>query len=129
MMHPLPSALRLSTPTPQSKQPRPPFGLRGWSTEAHATAVQLDARHGDLQSVSSIVAQIPRATSLPPRTPIVLLGLAVRAPGVWGRLLGAGTVRVTRASRCTALLARGYVDVGGGLDEVTASDLAWGWSP
>jgi hypothetical protein len=129
MMHPLPSALRLSTPTPQSKHPRPPFGLRGWSTEGHATAVLLDARQGDLQSVSSVVAQVPRATTLPPRTPIVLLGNAVRATGVWRRLLGAGTVHVTRASRCTALVARGYVDVGGGIDEVTASDLAWGWSP
>jgi|HubBroStandDraft_1064217.scaffolds.fasta_scaffold63728_2 hypothetical protein len=128
-MHPRPSALRLSTPAPQSKQPRPPFGLREWSTEGHAAALLLDARHGDLQSVASVVAQVPRASTLPSGTPIVLLGTAVRAAGGWRHLFGGGTAQVTRPARCTALVVAGYIDVGGGVDEATAHDLAWGWSP
>jgi len=128
-MHPVPTALRLSTPTPAAKPPRPPFGLRSWSGDGAATALLLDARHADVTDASSVLAQVPGAAALPPRTPIVILGCAVRGEGLWRRLLGAGTVRVARAARCTALVARGFVDVGGGVDEASGSDLAWGWSP
>lgn len=35
---------------------------------------------------------------------------------------------VPRAIRCSALLARGYVRVGAGIDPDTRADLAWGYS-
>jgi len=128
-MHPVPTALRLSTPLPGSKQPRPPFGLPVWSPDGAAIALVLDARREDLRGAAAILAQVPGATTLPPRTPIVLFGAAIRTGRAWRRFLGAGTVRVPRAARCTALVALGYVDVGGGIDPTTGSDLAWGWSP
>jgi hypothetical protein len=37
--------------------------------------------------------------------------------------------RVSRASRCTALVARGYVRVGAGTDPDTDADLCWGYCP
>jgi hypothetical protein len=35
---------------------------------------------------------------------------------------------VPRAVRCSALVARGYVRVGAGVDPATKEDLAWGFS-
>jgi hypothetical protein len=89
----------------------------------------LDARHGQLRDVASVLAQVPSASTLEPRTPIVVFGVAVRGGGALRRLFGGGSAHVARAARCTALVARGYVDVGGGVDAVTGADLAWGWSP
>jgi hypothetical protein len=128
-MRPLPTALRLSMRRPVSKPPRPPFGLRAWSPDEKATAVLLDAAGEDHLGLRSVLAQIPSAASLPPHTPIVLLGVAVSRVGFLRRLFGGGTLLVDRATRCTALLASGYVDVGGGVDQSTRADLAWGWAP
>jgi hypothetical protein len=128
-MHPRPPALHLSTAHPVSKLPRPPFGLRGWNAEAQASAVLLHIGDGRADDVGSLFAQIPKATIFPSGTPIVLLGTAISRVNAWRRLLGGGSVRVPRATRCTALVARGYIDVGGGIDESTGSDLAWGCSP
>jgi hypothetical protein len=36
---------------------------------------------------------------------------------------------VGRAERCSALLARGYVRIGAGVDPKTRNDLAWGHAP
>ncbi len=82
-----------------------------------------------LDDVGSLLSQIPRSATLPSGTPTVLLGMALGDVSVWRRLVAGGTVRVPRATRCTALVMLGYVDVGGGIDESTGSDLAWGWSP
>jgi hypothetical protein len=35
--------------------------------------------------------------------------------------------KVSRAARCTALVARGYLRVGAGIDPDTDADLAWGY--
>lgn len=37
--------------------------------------------------------------------------------------------KVSRAARCTALVARGYIRVGAGTDPDTDADLCWGYSP
>jgi|HubBroStandDraft_3_1064219.scaffolds.fasta_scaffold400161_1 hypothetical protein len=128
-MHPLPLELRLITPTPGTKRPPPPFGLRFWNSDAQATALLLDARHQKRMDVAAVVAQVPRASTLGPRTPMVIFGAADCGGGALRRLFGGASVNVPRAARCTALVARGYVDVGGGADAVTGADLAWGWSP
>jgi len=128
-MRPLPATLRLATAGPGSQPPRPPFGVREWSAEGEAIGVLLDAGRGDRLDLRQVIDQVPSASSLPSRTPMVVLDAAVRRAGALRRLFGGGTVRVARATRCTALIARGYVDVGGGIDEPTGSDLAWGWSP
>lgn len=128
-MRPLPATLRLSTTEPGSKPPTPPFGLRAWSTEGERIAVLLDAGRGDRLDLGQVVDQVPSASGLPARTPMVVLAGAVRHAGTLRRLFGGGTVQVARATRCSALIARGYVDVGGGVDEPTGADSAWGWSP
>jgi hypothetical protein len=127
-MTPRPEALRLSM-RGRGKTPRPPFGLDGWSSDAIGTAVVLDATEEDLERVESIVTQIPRATSLAPGSPLVVFGSATYEAPSWRRLFGAGRVAVTRAARCSAMLARGYVDIGGGVDDQSGADLAWGWTP
>jgi hypothetical protein len=87
-------------------------------------AVWLDATASDLATVSDVAEQIPEARGLPPRTAIVVLGTAARSPSGWRRLLGAQRVPVARELRCSALLVRGYVDIGGDAE----ADVAWGWS-
>lgn len=37
--------------------------------------------------------------------------------------------KVARATRCTALVARGYMRVGAGTDPDTDADLCWGYAP
>ena len=59
----------------------------------------------------------------------VILGTAARRGPLWRRLLGGRGIAVTRATRCTALIARGYIDVGAAADEPTGTDIAWGWVP
>ena len=44
--------------------------------------------------------------------------------GALGRKRG-----VSRAARCTALVARGYMRVGAGTDPDTDADLCWGYAP
>ena len=73
--------------------------------------------------------QVPPATALPPGAPVVVFGGAIAPRRFWTRILGDTLVPVTRAARCGALIARGYVDVGAGLDATTKADLAWGFSP
>jgi hypothetical protein len=82
-------------------------------------------------SVEAIAAQLPDPASLPAGTLVVLpaeiasgsRSLARSVLAVFGR-----TKTITRARRCSALLARGYVDIGAGDDENRA-DLAWAHAP
>jgi hypothetical protein len=103
------------------------LGLRAWSADANAIAVLLDAAGVDLADPAQVAAQIPRATELLADTPVFVLGAAVRGRGVL-RWLGMRTVPVPRAARCTALVARGYVRVGAGIDTKSGADIAWGIS-
>ena len=129
MPRPEPAAVRLTTRAKNAVPPRPPLGARAWSDEADATVILLDASGPASLDPANVASQLPEATTFAGGTPLVVLGDAARGGPAWRRLLRADKVSVPRAARCTALLARGYVDVGGGLDESTGADLAWGWSP
>ena len=120
-----PSAMRLHTRSHGARIPAPPFGLRAWSDNATAVAVLLDASGIDVNDPEQIAEQLPLAADLPPATFVFVLGSAARARGVL-RWIGLRTTPVTRAARCTALVARGYVGVGGGVDDATGDDLVWG---
>jgi hypothetical protein len=62
---------------------------------------------------------------------MLVLGAVVEAPSLGSRVLAAlGRGRVVpRALRATALVARGYVDVGAAVDPASRSDLVWGYTP
>lgn len=109
------------------KAPKPPFGLRGWAPEADAVALLLDASGLSPCTLAAVARQVPLAGTLASGTPLFVLGVAAADGALW-RLFGRG-VQVSRAARCSALVARGYVEVGAGLDEATGSDLAWGQAP
>ena len=126
MTPPRPTALRLVGSASDSRRPAPPMGLAAWDASAPALAVVLDAASIDVDDPMQVAAQIPQAAELPPATPVFVLGLASGKPAVL-RWLGR-RVPVTRAARCTALLARGYVDVGAGVDDASQADLVWGLS-
>jgi hypothetical protein len=118
---------RLMSQTGGARPLRPPFGLPAWTPTAHAVAISLDMRGADGDSPSAVAAQVPLASALPPGTPVVVLGLAAQGGSIWTRF--ARGVSVPRAARCGALLARGYVDIGAGTDDVSGADLTWGFAP
>jgi hypothetical protein len=120
------SSLRLIGPTPKGPLPRPPLGLANWSATADAIAVLLDAADGgDLRTIEGVAAQLPHASTLPSGTPLFVLGTAAAVRSFWHPF--ARGAPIPRASRCTALLARGYVDIGA--QEVDGDDLSWGHAP
>jgi hypothetical protein len=87
-----------------------------------ATVVRLDATGLDPEDFAALAAQLPLASTLPPRTAVAVPAAALRRRRFLRGLLGDRKVVVPRATRCTALLVRGYVDV-------TADDrAAWGFS-
>jgi hypothetical protein len=87
----------------------------------------LDAATLGPGDVAAVADQLPAATTLPPRTALVVFGVPSGGGGILGKLLGGGPA-VSRAIRCGALIARGYVDVGAAVDEATKSEIAWGYS-
>ncbi len=85
--------------------------------------VQLDATAADVGVPAAVAGQIPLASTLAPGTRVVVRASATRRGGVLGRLLGPRREPVPRSTACTALLVRGYVDIG-------ADDAgAWGVAP
>jgi hypothetical protein len=88
-----------------------------------AVPVRLDATKLDVESPASVATQIPHADTLIAGSAVVVGAVAVRKRGALGKLIGDAHVKVSRAARCTALVARGYVGVGAEGDEV------WGVSP
>jgi hypothetical protein len=124
---PRPNAIRLYTFVRDVKAPRPPFGLAHWSDDARALAVWLEA--GKAEDLAAIAAQIPQADTLAANVPVAILGTAVRRRGAWGRVFGLGTVIVSTPVRCTALLVRGYVDIGAEPTLHHGTWVVWGWSP
>ncbi len=130
MKPPRPAAVRLVTRVARARRrpPRPPLGLDAWSADPDAAvAVLLDGERCDTADPAEVAAQIPRAAELPPATPAFVLGVAIGARR-WLRWIGLGSVAVPRASRCAALIARGYVDVMAGTDDATGADVVWGFS-
>lgn len=83
----------------------------------------------DAATVETIMAALPDPATLE-HGALVVLPAAVRSPRTLTRSVLAVFGRAktaARSSRCTALVARGYVDVGAaaGADD----DLAWGYAP
>jgi hypothetical protein len=72
--------------------------------------------------VSKVIAQLPEPTSLPAGTRIVVYARGKRGPGIVSRLFGPRR-KAHVAVRCSALLARGYREIG------AANDVAWGVAP
>ncbi|MDP9149447.1 MAG: hypothetical protein M3O36_05845 [Myxococcota bacterium] len=128
-MMPRPTALRLVTRATDAATPKPLFGLPAWSAEAEAIAVLLDGDAATGLDVSAIAAQIPHARESPPGTTVVVLGPAAKDRRPLRRWLGPREKVASRAARCTALLARGYVDLGAGADPTSGVDMAWGSAP
>jgi len=126
---PRPPALRLVTTAPTGGRSRPLFGLTAWTPDAPAAAVVLDAAGLTGDDAGAVARQLPDATTLPEGTLVVVSGAALRGVGILGRLFGGATAPVSRAARCGALVARGYVEVGGGVDPATKIDIAWGRAP
>jgi hypothetical protein len=119
-------ALRLIARAQRARPPRPPLGIAAWSPTADAIAVLLDAGgDGDPRTVAGVAAQLPEASDLAPGTPVLVLGRATPLRAFWR--LFARDVPIPRAPRCTALLVRGYVDIGAGV--INGDDLAWGYAP
>ena len=125
-MPPRPKALRLVSSALGVRAAAPPFGLRAWSSEAEAIAVLIDAEGVDANDPAAVAAQIPHAIELPECTLVCVLGTAARGRGVIRCVRRA--VQIPRSARCTALVARGYVGVGAGIDDAGSNDLAWGFS-
>jgi len=103
------------------------LGLPSFDEAAAAIAVLVDATGIDEEDAGAFAAQIPAAAELPPATPVFVLEAATRGRGAL-RWLGARKVSLLRAARCTALVARGYVDVGATADPAGSGDLVWGFS-
>ena len=86
--------------------------------------VRLDATTANLESPAAVAEQVPHADTLAPGTAVVVGAVAVKKRGTLGRLLGDGHVKVSRAARCTALLAQGYVGITAEGDDVWAATSA-----
>ena len=104
---------------------------RAPSAEQRAAATTVALGDDDAGSVAAIMSKLPDPASLPAGTLVIVPGeiasygrsLARTVLAVLGR-----TKTVTRARRCSALVARGYVDVGAAEDD-THADLAWEYAP
>jgi hypothetical protein len=81
-------------------------------------------------SVEAIMASLPDPTELEPGTLVVLPGEPAGSKSLARSVLAVFGHKkpVARALRCSALVARGYVDVGAAEDE-GHEDLAWGYVP
>lgn len=105
-----------------------PFGAK-FQDDARAYAVALGPP--DAVDVTTVARALPEPDDLPAGTLLVVLPQVVDRPSLGRRLLavlGRGRT-VSRALRSTALVARGYVRVGAGVDSGTRSDLVWGYAP
>lgn len=130
---------------PAPRASRPAVGVRavtaarvpGAAARAAAKTVMLG--EAEATSVAAVIAALPDPASLAPGTLLVVPAelLAARSDGplALGRSLARSVLSalgraktVTRARRCSALVARGYVGVGAAEDERRA-DLAWGYAP
>jgi len=88
-----------------------------------AVVIRLDATDTDIDVPAAVATRIPRASTQPPQTRVTVSRTATRRAGILRRLLGQKGVPVPRAIVCTALLVRGYVDIG------ADDEVAWGVAP
>jgi len=92
-------------------------------SEPDGLTVELDATGVDLEDASAVARQLPTATTLAPGARLAVLAVAVGRDGLLRRLLPPRKVPVPRAALCTALVVKGYVDVG------ADARSAWGFAP
>jgi hypothetical protein len=133
VLPPRPKALRLLGSAVGDRVPEPPFGLREWSSDPAAPlAVVLDvpgeSRGEELGGVDALSRQLPSPESVGGGALVIVLAEPKSQKGPLWHLFRRKT-RIARAVRCTALLARGYVRIGAGVDPGTGRDLAWGYAP
>jgi hypothetical protein len=75
-----------------------------------------------------LTTQIPAADAVPRGTWVAIRSSQVPPRGLLARLFRKPSAGAHLALRCTALLARGYERVGGGLDG-QGQQVAWGRAP
>ncbi len=123
------TALRLVCRTP-GVTVVPPCGLPRWSDseDADVAVVLARADHRDLLGLAEVQGQLPAAATLRPGTLVVVLGELAPSGALLGRWLKP-RARAARGVRGSALLALGYVRLGGGVDPRSGHDLAWGYAP
>lgn len=99
----------------RSKRPHVP--LPPANDRSNAKVVTLDA--------------LPEPSALDPGTLVIVNDETQGGRSLVKSVLGAlgRKQTVSRAARCTALVARGYIRVGAGTDPDTDADLAWGYAP
>lgn len=124
-MLPAPPALRLVSRAKLHASPPAPFGLRQWSDDAAAIAIMLDPTLGG----SYACDQTPDGATLAPSTLVVILANGPPASSLLARIFRPASRSIPRVVRATALLARGFVGIGAGVDPASGMDLVWGYSP
>jgi hypothetical protein len=100
---------------------------------AHVIRLKLSALAATDTSTAlrECVAQIPEASTLAAGTLMAVCGEVAsgRGRGILGRIAAIGPrTQAHRATRCTGLLAQGYVRIAAGADE-HGVDWAWGFVP
>lgn len=76
--------------------------------------------------IAEVISQLPEIASMTPGAEVVISARISSSAGLFARVFGRKK-SVSRAVRCSALLARGFVDIaaaGEGDD-----DLVWGFAP
>ena len=124
---PHPTELRLVRVSGGTRPTRPPLGIRMWSDAPEAAvAVLLDPpKDWPASGPGALAEQIPLASTLAEGTLVVVLEQADTRGGAVIRLLRPN-VRMARALRATALLARGFVEIRAAVDPTSGQDLVWG---
>ena len=120
---------------PQPKASRPAVGIRAKSAStplspaAFETARVIEISESDAGSLATVIAALPDPAALDPGTLVVIPARMAGAKSLGRSLLAVfGRAKtVARTRRCTALVARGYIDVGAA--EGDDGDLAWGRAP
>lgn len=120
------ASLRVTGPG-AARARRPLLGARLVEDDT-ADAVLVTVDESDAHDATRLAAALPDPASLPPGTRVLVAADAASSRSLTGRLFAAiGRAQgIPRVVRCTALLLRGYDEVGGGFDPETSADLAWG---
>jgi hypothetical protein len=79
-----------------------------------------------LGPIATLIAQLPDPEDLPKGSLVAVHGAGRTRPSAIVRWLLPKPREVHPAVRCTALLARGYRNVGAGVDPKTGEKIAWG---
>jgi hypothetical protein len=103
--------------------------LRGALRAPAATedCVRVALNEAEATSVASIALSLPDPDALGPRTLVLVAGTIAAPPSIARSVLAilGRTRKIPSANRCSALVARGFVDVGASAD----GDVVWGYSP